>query len=185
MCSFPIHAQMVPVFFLFRVRAHCNGPQELWRQGSHESSWPMWDLATKVPTCPTKVLVFLHLGLHHGSRPPNSTFVLLIGLPRYLALVLQPGPLSPRRRMRASVSHPGTQSQYHGLTEFVYTPLNLSSDNIRVLRVLPGSGDALACRLTEVPLLGHHTCLSYTWGSDPADCPILINGKLFRVRLNL
>jgi hypothetical protein len=69
---------------------------------------------------------------------------------------------------------------------FTHTPLDLSRQTIRVLRVLNGPRKStLECTVEHVPLDGRHTCLSYTWGALDSGSQILINGRTFKVRKNL
>ncbi|KAL5393554.1 hypothetical protein PMIN04_009735 [Paraphaeosphaeria minitans] len=78
-------------------------------------------------------------------------------------------------------------------TEFlgqpVYAPLNSSLDEIRLLRLLPGSDeDRLRCTLSIVSLddRPHYEALSYVWGDDLEDTfPISLGGHTVQIRRNL
>lgn len=72
---------------------------------------------------------------------------------------------------------------------FEYEPMSDNSGHtIRLLSILPGSGDEpLRCRLFNFSLQdkGHFEAISYAWGSLPATEKIELDGKLFHIRQNL
>ena len=71
---------------------------------------------------------------------------------------------------------------------FVYESIDLDRDTFRLLSILPSKdeNDPIQCFLRHEPLeSGVYSCLSYTWGSDPATVPIFVNNKAFLVRGNL
>lgn len=88
------------------------------------------------------------------------------------------GIISNRRRKRSTVD---------GGTKFHYKPLDRSKGAVRLIKVFPQRrNDLVRCRIER-----HHistvryVALSYVWGSQDADCEILLNGQSFRVRPNL
>ena len=70
---------------------------------------------------------------------------------------------------------------------FSHAALDTSGDNIRVLRIRPGKHLAtFSCKMIHVPIKKtKYTCLSYVWGSSPADHTIFVNDRLFAIRKNL
>ena len=70
---------------------------------------------------------------------------------------------------------------------FQYKPLDHQSDNIRVISILPAESDhsPLHCTIEHVTLSDTHSCLSYAWGLEAADCLISINNRSFLIRPNL
>ncbi|SPO01777.1 uncharacterized protein DNG_04450 [Cephalotrichum gorgonifer] len=76
---------------------------------------------------------------------------------------------------------------------FAFQPLNANADSIRVLVLLPASGteekdvDEICCELEHKTLASKPSfeALSYTWGDEPADNPIKVNGHQVLVRKNL
>ena len=73
---------------------------------------------------------------------------------------------------------------------FYYGPLDTSRECIRLLDILrPTTNGILQCRLKNVEFTRarsfHYTALSYTWGEEPPDEHILLNGRYFPVRPNL
>lgn len=64
----------------------------------------------------------------------------------------------------------------------------LTGDKIRLLRLLPGSGNArIQCHLTEVAIVNSppYETLSYVWGDANVTEPILCNGETLHVTANL
>ena len=73
-----------------------------------------------------------------------------------------------------------------GTDAFVHDPLNLSSESIRVIKILSGkTGSIIKCKISHVPLTNTHVCLSYVWGRETDTEDILLNSKSFKVRQNL
>ncbi|KAF2686065.1 HET-domain-containing protein, partial [Lentithecium fluviatile CBS 122367] len=70
---------------------------------------------------------------------------------------------------------------------FQYEPLDLQTTSIRLLRVLPNlSPDGLLqCSIQHATIKAEYSCLSYVWGPPDNGSPILVNGRLRRVRQNL
>lgn len=87
-----------------------------------------------------------------------------------------------------NLSKGGASAQSFEPPEFFrHDSLDLNSDNIRALRIFPGSTSRsrIQCSIGHEPLRDKHVCLSYTWGSEAADHLIYINGAKFLVRRNL
>jgi len=69
---------------------------------------------------------------------------------------------------------------------FVYEALGDATKDVRILTIEPDHDDAtIKCSLGHRLLDDSHTCLSYTWGTEPASETIFVNGKQFQVRPNL
>ncbi|XTI92208.1 heterokaryon incompatibility protein-domain-containing protein, partial [Cenococcum geophilum] len=69
-----------------------------------------------------------------------------------------------------------------------YRPLDLSTDEIRLLTLHPGSdGDEISCILSHHNLTGsiEYEALSYTWGDNASLHTIILDGLPFRVTANL
>nr|CEG04826.1 unnamed protein product [Fusarium clavum] len=72
--------------------------------------------------------------------------------------------------------------------KFIYEPLNTNDFPIRVIQVQPGeTSKPLSCTLINYSNASEKgwTCLSYTWGTEPPNEEILINGVSFPVRSNV
>lgn len=73
---------------------------------------------------------------------------------------------------------------------FVYSPLDLKHDDgFRLLKLLPGDeNEQIQCVLTHnsrrAPCKAYEA-VSYTWGTNKLDRPILVNGLEFPVTENL
>ena len=84
--------------------------------------------------------------------------------------------------MAASVPRPENDSIWK------YSPLKECSDQMRLLALLPGSGDeTIRCEQASVSLESAtgFEALSYVWGDPNVTSPILIDGKPFQVTANL
>jgi hypothetical protein len=69
---------------------------------------------------------------------------------------------------------------------FRYEPLTPADASIRALEICAGHDDAqLRCTMRHIPLESSYMCLSYTWGTDEATHPVLINDQVFLVRDSL
>ncbi len=69
---------------------------------------------------------------------------------------------------------------------FQHEPLDLSTQTIRVLKVLPGPPKSrIECELRHQALINAHVCLSYMWGDEVERRRIFINGRAMLVRTNL
>jgi hypothetical protein len=83
---------------------------------------------------------------------------------------------------------------------FVHQPLQLDCPSIRLVQVLaPDSDGFIHCAirhatlevppsynsLTDLPIAGPYTCLSYVWGPPDKSRLIMLNGKPYPVRINL
>ena len=80
----------------------------------------------------------------------------------------------------------GPDQLQSGFEDFVYKPLDLSGENIRVIKILPGPPDSMIrCTIHQIRLASTHVCLSYVWGTREEFNYILVNSKRFRVRRNL
>ncbi|GKZ55627.1 hypothetical protein AnigIFM49718_000706 [Aspergillus niger] len=69
-----------------------------------------------------------------------------------------------------------------------YTPLDVAKEEIRILELLPGrNNQQVACKLTNVPIFGgiKYEALSYTWGTEPENSTIRLNGYNLPVRPGL
>lgn len=74
------------------------------------------------------------------------------------------------------------------LSSHKYRPLDLSTDEIRLLTLHPGSdGDEISCILSHHNLTGNieYEALSYTWGDNASLHTIILDGLPFRVTANL
>jgi hypothetical protein len=69
---------------------------------------------------------------------------------------------------------------------FVYQPLDLSQQSIRLIRVLPdlSSDGTIQCEIRHATIESEYSCLSYVWGA-PAERQILIHGQPHSIRDNL
>lgn len=75
----------------------------------------------------------------------------------------------------------------HQICLYRYSPL-LSPDGIRLLTLRAGKRDTIIeCGLTQVSLIltTRYKALSYTWGSDKIQIPIIIDGFLHHVQEKL
>ncbi|KAF2033685.1 HET-domain-containing protein, partial [Setomelanomma holmii] len=72
---------------------------------------------------------------------------------------------------------------------FSHAPIDLGSDSIRLIEVLPsGSDDAshmIRCKLRHSETSDSYTCLSYVWGPEHEPRMIMINEQPFFIRQNL
>lgn len=74
-----------------------------------------------------------------------------------------------------------------GLGQYTYTPLDANNAEFRLLRLEPISDDNLVrCWLVNVPLREHRSkeayeAISYRWGNEGRNFPIVIDGKRFLV----
>jgi hypothetical protein len=70
---------------------------------------------------------------------------------------------------------------------FKHAPLDLTGNEMRVLEILPPRANIclVECTIRHVTFKDRYNCLSYTWGSESANCVLKINGGFFRVRRNL
>lgn len=68
----------------------------------------------------------------------------------------------------------------------IYSPLKQSVDSLRILRLLPGSGE-LTCRIetTTFRERPRYRALSYEWGTNSRTLPIVINNMQTRIGRNL
>lgn len=72
--------------------------------------------------------------------------------------------------------------------KFSYSPLDTLSGYIRVVQLLKelSTEGLIQCTIKHVRMSDHpYRCLSYVWGSGSEHVPILMDGKIFYVRLNL
>jgi hypothetical protein len=70
----------------------------------------------------------------------------------------------------------------------IYNPLNLSSNEIRLLTLFPGDSTAdINCQLSQHSLEDRldYEALSYTWGSTEESLTIYVNGFSFQITRNL
>ncbi|RMZ90910.1 hypothetical protein DV736_g1877, partial [Chaetothyriales sp. CBS 134916] len=76
-----------------------------------------------------------------------------------------------------------------GETYFQHERLRLSDQSIRLVQIQGSSSarDILSLRITQFSKLKRprYTAVSYTWGSSPQLLPIQINGRPFKIHLNL
>ncbi|KAK4555648.1 hypothetical protein LTR86_007401 [Recurvomyces mirabilis] len=75
----------------------------------------------------------------------------------------------------------------HLQDSYVHSPL-MEPDAIRCLTILPGDeADGLSCSLQVVRLRDDpvYEALSYSWGAEPATCPIRLHDKTAYIRPNL
>ncbi|KAF3014159.1 hypothetical protein E8E14_001755 [Neopestalotiopsis sp. 37M] len=91
-----------------------------------------------------------------------------------------------RRRVTESADKPESMEQ---VEEFQYQKLRADVDSLRLLTIEPADNadDAIVCRL-EVAEFGEkpeYEALSYMWGSEENQSPIIVNGCSFPVRQNL
>lgn len=70
---------------------------------------------------------------------------------------------------------------------FVHPPLNLTSRQIRLIKVLPSpENETIRCQMSVAELVeDRHVVLSYVWGTDEPSHKIEIDGQSFFVRGNL
>lgn len=82
-----------------------------------------------------------------------------------------------------------TESRIHKkLPEaFLHTPLDELRPSIRLLKILPelSPEGLIQCELWHDNISATYTCLSYVWGSEDEQTPILVNEKVFICRRNL
>ncbi|KAJ4388133.1 hypothetical protein N0V93_008738 [Gnomoniopsis smithogilvyi] len=76
------------------------------------------------------------------------------------------------------------------MEKFDYKPINLSENTIRILRLHSGKYyDEIKCELIEIPLdqekIISYDALSYTWGDQPVQEPIVLDKKEALVTRNL
>ncbi|TID27860.1 heterokaryon incompatibility protein-domain-containing protein [Venturia nashicola] len=77
-------------------------------------------------------------------------------------------------------------SDLHSTGKFQYEPLRPADASIRVLQVCAGRNDEqLQCLMRHISLEEEYVCLSYTWGTDAATHPVIINNQVFLVRDSL
>jgi hypothetical protein len=90
------------------------------------------------------------------------------------------------RLMSSSSLEPSSSSEHHDV-KFTYRPLDLASDSLRLVRVLPArSADGcLQLELWHSVMPAKYHCVSYQWGSAVRQHRILINGCNFAVGDNL
>lgn len=91
-----------------------------------------------------------------------------------------------RRRVTESADKPESMEQ---VEEFQYQKLRADVDSLRLLTIEPADNadDTIVCRL-EVAEFGEkpeYEALSYMWGSEENQSPIIVNGCSFPVRQNL
>lgn len=111
----------------------------------------------------------------------RHTFLLTIWMrslkvPRLLRA--KPTPKCPVCRLRP----------YYCNNDFVYPPLDLKTDGIRLVRALPlGHDQQISCEVETFNLheLPEFTALSYRWADDQTVHQIRLNGQTFYVRPNL
>ena len=86
--------------------------------------------------------------------------------------------VTPNLRKPLSTSRPAS---------FQHEPLDYRRGAIRLLRIFPRlSNDGyIQCEIWHDSVKASYTCLSYVWGSEKIQRPILVNGKLLSVRENL
>lgn len=80
-----------------------------------------------------------------------------------------------------------------GAAVFSYAPIDQSTESFRLLRIRKGRGIMICCDLFQAHLTRpdnrteaiSYEALSYVWGSDRKERIIEINGKHFRVTINL
>jgi hypothetical protein len=80
------------------------------------------------------------------------------------------------------------QSPVETFSSGCYTPLDVAKEEIRLLELLPGrKSEQVQCKLTNVLIFGgiKYEALSYTWGTEPENSTITLNGFTLSVRLNL
>ncbi|KAH7088446.1 heterokaryon incompatibility protein-domain-containing protein [Paraphoma chrysanthemicola] len=74
-------------------------------------------------------------------------------------------------------------------TMFKHAPIDLQSDSIRLVEVLPfdpvKTEGPIQCRIRHATTATRYTCLSYVWGDEGSEHTIMINGQPFLVRQNL
>ncbi|KAF1921625.1 heterokaryon incompatibility protein-domain-containing protein [Ampelomyces quisqualis] len=70
---------------------------------------------------------------------------------------------------------------------FRHTPLDLKSNSIRLLKLLPGRDEynRIRCELRHATIADDYTCLSYEWGTQKNMGLITINGHPYHVGENL
>jgi hypothetical protein len=72
---------------------------------------------------------------------------------------------------------------------FKYKPLDVAAQEIRLVRLLPGSGQEPICCSLNHAFLAHaassYEALSYSWGDPKATLPISLDGTTFQVTENL
>lgn len=74
---------------------------------------------------------------------------------------------------------------------FKHTPIDLTSNSIRLVEVLPrdtnSPNDTLRCTIRHATTTSSYTCLSYVWGPErPSESGFIeLNGESFAVRRNL
>lgn len=80
-----------------------------------------------------------------------------------------------------------TNGWHQPSTAFEYTPLDLTNNTIRLLKILPRSAATeIECTLEHRSLNPRtYSCLSYAWGDADVTRTIRLNGTGFTVRENL
>ncbi|KAH0538177.1 hypothetical protein FGG08_005235, partial [Glutinoglossum americanum] len=76
----------------------------------------------------------------------------------------------------------------HLSTKVVYPPLDPSTDSLRILHVLPGTGSqTIQCKLESARFVDNpnYSALSYTWGDPKPTKIIAVNGAKMEVTENL
>ncbi|KAH7086422.1 heterokaryon incompatibility protein-domain-containing protein [Paraphoma chrysanthemicola] len=69
--------------------------------------------------------------------------------------------------------------------DYEHDSLDLKSDSIRLVQVLPGQAQKIHCTIKQAKTIDRYICLSYVWGPPEDTQAIDIDGKLFHVRRNL
>jgi hypothetical protein len=104
----------------------------------------------------------------------------------FTAPLLQQSKFLCQMRTKPEISYRRTTSFGMAQQPFRYEPLTPADASIRVLAICTGRDDTpLRCTMRHIPLTSDYLCLSYTWGTDKATHPVLINDQVFLVRDNL
>ena len=73
------------------------------------------------------------------------------------------------------------------MTTFRHEPLDHTKKQIRLLKLLPATGQTVVCSIEHVDLeeQPRYHALSYTWGEPELSHTVLCNGRPYKVRRNL
>lgn len=110
-----------------------------------------------------------------GSQKPHPNHL-------HAASTISTSPLMTSQAPQPSASKAAFSSDC-----FEHTPLDTTSNSIRLLRILPDLSNTglLQCEIWHATTDAEYTCLSYVWGAEANQETILINGKRLDCRKNL
>ncbi|KAH7069437.1 heterokaryon incompatibility protein-domain-containing protein [Paraphoma chrysanthemicola] len=135
-----------------------------------------------------------HLGLDLPTTCEDRTHIVVTSFPtsgaahKHQHATFLPRDLSRSLKRDMSPGKSGVQATINDHAYFEHQRLDPSKDEIRLVRLLPGtSSDDIQCELKVLELASapSYIALSYVWGDAGFTRPIHVDGKLLQVRNNL